>query len=76
MLIGTIELYILILVFLTFSQGHRSARQQKTLWRLSWKVFNGFGGNLVYRGDLCSRDLIYSIFKGENPTYVILLKGL
>ena len=49
MMIGTIDLYILILVFLTltFIQGHRSARKQKFLGNYLTKIFNEFGWKVV-----------------------------
>ena len=63
-----------------FSQGHRNARKQNLLFQLSHKVFNEFVWNLAYCWDFFmwwnaySFCLIYLVFKGENPTCVILLK--
>ena len=49
MMIGTIVLYILIVVSSTSAliQGHLSARNTKTLCKLSHKVFNRFGVDLL-----------------------------
>ena len=83
MMIDAIELYMLILAWLI--QCHSSARKQKLQCQLSHKVFSQFGWNVVYCQNLLvwwtlphfiSSILIYlihSVFKGENPTYVIFL---
>ena len=83
MMIDTIELYILILVQLTFTliQDHRSARKLKLQWQLSPKVFDRFGWNLIYCWDLLvwwtsySFYLVHSVVKGKNPTCLILWKN-
>ena len=65
---------------LTLIQGHGSAWKQKLLHKLSHKVFSQFKWNVVYSWDLLvwwtsySFYLIHSVFKGENPTSVILFK--
>ena len=50
-MIVAVELYILMLILLTltFIQGHRSAKKQKPLHQLSHKVFSWFEWNY---GDL------------------------
>ena len=71
---------MLVLVTLTFIQGHRSTRKQKLLCQLSRKAFNQFWWNLAYCWDslvwwtLYSFYLLQSIFKRDNPTCVISLK--
>ena len=79
-IIDTFELYILTVgyVTLTMIQGHRSVRKQKLLCQLSHKIYNPFARNLVYCWDLLawwisySLYLAFSVYKGENPAYVIL----
>ena len=50
MMIGTVVLYMLILICwtLTLIQGHRSVRKQKLLQQLSQNVCNQCEWNLVY----------------------------
>ena len=82
MLLNTIVLNIWILVWLTLTliQDHRSARKQKLLCQLFHKVFNWFEWNLVYYRDLLvwwtsySFYLVHSVFKGKNPTCMILYR--
>ena len=78
--IDTIELYILIPVYLalTLIQGHRSARKQKIMQQLSHIIyFNRFRWNLVYCWNLLVRwtpyslYVIYLVLKGGNPFCVI-----
>ena len=76
MITDAIELYILILVHVTWIliQGHRSARTQTFLLQLSDKVSVSFNG-LWYTVETCWLDQLHFIlFKGENPTYVISWK--
>ena len=82
-MIHTIVLYILIIVSLTLTliQGHRSERKQKLLHQFSHIGFKWFEWNLVYHRDLLvwwtsySFYLVHSVVKGENPTYLILIKN-
>ena len=54
LVVGTTELYILILAFvtLTLTEGNRDVRKQNHLQQLSHKVWNGFGWNLISCCDL------------------------
>ena len=63
MMIDTIELYILILFYVTLVliQGQRNAREEK-------KPTSAEISYLFY--------LVHSMVKGENPTYVVSLKKL
>ena len=78
MLIDTIEIYKLILVLLTLILGHRSARKQKFLRQLSLnKAFNQFlmEFSILFRlidvMNCILIYLVYSVFKGENLTFMI-----
>ena len=83
LMIHTIVLYSMILLWLTLTliQGHRSCGEQTLLLQLFHKVFNWFGWNVVYGCDLLvwwtsySFYLIHSVFKGENPAYIIRAGG-
>ena len=82
MMIDTIVLYILIPVklILILIQGQRSVRKQLLLCQYLTKFSIDLNG-IWSTDETCWCDelhthFVHSLFKGENPTYVILLKNL
>ena len=82
MVTDTIVHYILMLNKLTLIliQSRRSVWMLKLLRQLSHKVFQSVWMELACNWDLLvwwtsySFYLVHSVFKGENPTYMILLE--
>ena len=64
----------------TLIWSHRCARKLRLLHQLFYKAFGRFEWNLVFCSDFLmwwtsySFCLVHSIFKGENPSYIISLK--
>ena len=71
------NILILIIVSLTFIQGHRSAGKQRTLHQLFLRVLDQFAWNVAWWWvlkiwwHLYSFYLVQYVFRGKNPPWVI-----